>query len=518
MGKILLTIQHGNNLFSPPIKGEVTIEWERTGSPGKMKFTTVKSTTEDMSFLEGDAVCFYYDDKPVFMGYVFKKTRDREHHIEVTCYDQLRYLKNKYTYVFENKSASQIITALCKDFNLNVGTMDNTGYTIPAIAEDNKSALDIILDVVEETLMNTKKMFVVYDDFGKITLKNCANMVSDVVIMDTTAENFDYTSSIDNETYNNIVLYYKTDDNQVQVYTAYSPTTIQKWGKLRYFEEVDTPTNGQNKAEQLLRLYNRKTRELKVSGAFGDSAIRGGTLIPVKLNLGDVVTSNYMLVDKVTHTFDNDVHLMDLTLQGYWDDGEYDVKSETIGTIVKKVEASTENTKNTGNTGNTPKDKTSSMANAIVQSIKSGLSMVGGESPQVDNSKQVTISFSASNFQHEVFKSGGFVFSISAPYAYVGGSKKYESRLTEIKFYKTKTGTTTLISNQPSIKVKQGSIVKLYAIGDSHYNLTINTRATEKKTEYQSGKVHEYCWTITVDNDKVVTITPNYVPKTNLMV
>ena len=320
MAKMLLTIQHNNKLFSPPVEEGVEIEWERTGSPGKLTFTTVKVNNADMSFSEGDAVCFYYDDKPMFMGYVFTKSRDKEHRIKVTCYDQLRYLKNKYSYVFENKTASQIIKALCDDFNLHIGDLDDTGYTLPSIAEENKSAFDIILTVLEETLVNTGNMFVLYDDFGKLTVKNCANMVSNVLIFEDSAENFDYSTSIDDETYNSIVLYYKDKDEKIQLFTASSPNTIAQWGTLRYFEEVQKPAIGQHKADSLLKLYNRKTRELKVSGAFGSPSVRAGTLLPVKLNLGDIITNNYMLVEKVTHKFNNDEYTMDLTLEGAWDE------------------------------------------------------------------------------------------------------------------------------------------------------------------------------------------------------
>lgn len=318
MANMLLTIQHNGAVFSPPVKSGVQIEWERTGSPGKLTFTTPK--VEGMSFQEGDPVCFYYDDKLVFMGYVFTKKRSREQHIEVTCYDQIRYLKNKYTYVFEKKTASQIITALCNDFNLHLGTIEYTPYVIPAIVEENIAVLDIVLDVLEETLLNTGKMFVFYDDAGKLTVKNCENMVSSTLIMEDTAENFDYSTSINDETYNSIILYYKGDDEAIQLFTASDPSTAKQWGTLRYFEEVKTPTIGQNKADALLKLYNKKTRELKVTGAFGDISVRGGTLIPVKLYLGDISTNNYMLVEKVTHIFENDHHTMDLTLEGEWAD------------------------------------------------------------------------------------------------------------------------------------------------------------------------------------------------------
>ena len=319
MADMLLTIQHNDKVFSPPIKDSVKIEWERTGSPGKLTFTTIKTDMVSMSFQEGDPVCFYYDGKPIFQGYVFTKKRDREHHIEVTCYDQIRYLKNKYTYVFENKTATQIVKALCADFNLQTGSMDNTSYVIPAIVEENKAALDIILDVLEETLVNTGNMFVLYDDFGKLQLKDVSNMVSTTLIMEDTAENFDYKSSIDDETYNSVILYYKGDNETIKIFTAQSQPSIQQWGTLRYFEEVKSPTNAQNKANALLKLYNKKTREFKITGAFGSTDVRGGTLIPVQLDLGETKVNNYMLVEKVTHKFDKDHYTMDLTLEGAWE-------------------------------------------------------------------------------------------------------------------------------------------------------------------------------------------------------
>lgn len=119
--------------------------------------------------------------------------------------------------------------------------------------------------------------------------------------------------------------YYQTSAEEMkneppQVFTAQSQEKENKWGKLRYFEEISDPSIGQAKAKMLLELYARRTRELKVSDAFGDKTVRAGTLIPVFLNLGDVETSNYMLVDKVTHKFSKDSYTMDLTLQGAWDD------------------------------------------------------------------------------------------------------------------------------------------------------------------------------------------------------
>lgn len=347
MATMRLTIQHDSQVYEPPVEESVKIEWERVGSPGKLTFTTIKC--DGLNFAEGDAVCFYYDDKQLFKGYVFTKKRDKEHHIKVTCYDQVRYLKNKYTYGFEKQTATQIIQSLCKDFNLNTGTMDNTQYVIPSLLEENISAIDIISTALEETLLNTGNMFVLYDDFGKLTVKNVSEMKSSTLIYEDSAENFDYSSSIDDETYDSIVLYYKNEDNSMKVFNAYSPSKISEWGTLRYFEEVKNPSIGKNKANNLLNLYCRKTRELKISGAFGDVEVRGGTLIPVKLNLGDIETNNYMLVDKVTHIFDYDHYTMDLTVSGSWEQDNYTVGYQEEG----EVKESTKDTVSTNDSSNT---------------------------------------------------------------------------------------------------------------------------------------------------------------------
>ena len=318
MAEILLTIQHDNVVFSPPVKEDIQIEWERTGTPGKLTFTTVD--LESNKFTEGDAVCFYYGETKMFMGYVFTKSRSRDNTIKVTCYDQLRYLKNKFSYVFQNKTASEIIRSMCNDFNLNIGTIENTNYVLKSVAEENTAVIDIILNALQDTLVNNGEMFVIYDDFGKITVKNTLNMLSNVLICDETAEDFDYSSSIDSDVYNEIVLVYKEENNVLTPYTASSKENISKWGTLRYFETIQNKTNAQTKANQLLRLYNKKKRELKIKGAFGSPTVRGGTLIPVRLNLGDVQTNHYMLVDKVTHKFNLDHYTMDLTVSGDWGD------------------------------------------------------------------------------------------------------------------------------------------------------------------------------------------------------
>ena len=150
------------------------------------------------------------------------------------------------------------------------------------------------------TIRNRKEMYVLYDDFGKLCLKNLERMKVGLVIDEETGENFDYESSIDSDTYNQIKLTYDNSDT----------------GKREVYMAIDKKTNGAVKARALLDLYNQKTRSLEIKNALGDIRVRGGSLIIVNLNLGDVKLQNFMLVEKAKHTFKNGEHFMDLTLRG----------------------------------------------------------------------------------------------------------------------------------------------------------------------------------------------------------
>lgn len=313
--KVEFLIQHGDKLFIPAVEEGFTWSTDRKGSPGQLNFTVIKDDILD--FTEGDAVRLRIDDTDVFYGFVFSKKRTKNNTISVTAYDQLRYLKNKDTYVYENKTADEVIQMIATDFQLQTGVLENTGFKIASRVEENTSLFDIIQNALDVTLENKNEMYVLYDDFGKITLKNIANMQLNVLIDEETAEDFDYTSSIDNNTYNKVKLTYDNDKTGTrEVYIAQHGENINKWGILQHFETLKEGENGQAKADALLSLYNRKTRNLSIKNAFGDIRVRAGSLIPIILNLGDVKVQNMMLVEKCKHEFKDDLHLMTLTLRG----------------------------------------------------------------------------------------------------------------------------------------------------------------------------------------------------------
>lgn len=310
-----LLIQHGSKVYQPIVTGEIQWQTERKGKAGSLTFKVVKDST--INFTEGDAVRLKADGNNVFYGFVFQKKRDKEGIITVTAYDQLRYLKNKDTYVYSNKTASEVVQMLAKDFNLQCGTLEDTKFKIESRVEDNQTLFDIIQNALDLTLQNKKEMYVLYDDFGKLTLKNIGNMKVGILIDEDTGENFDYSSSIDGETYNKIKLVYENEESgKREIYIAQDSSHINQWGVLQYFETIDEKTNGKAKADALLSLYNQKTRKLTIKGAFGDVRVKAGTLVAVSLNLGDIVANSFLLVEQAKHSFSESFYTMDLTLRG----------------------------------------------------------------------------------------------------------------------------------------------------------------------------------------------------------
>lgn len=312
-----LIIQHGNTIYIPPVVEGVTISWERKGQPGKLTFEVVK--TSGVEFEEGDACRFSVDGTPVFYGFIFEKSRKGKEAniIKCTVYDQLYYLKNKDTYVYENKTAGDLIRMIAEDFQLNVGELEDTGYTIASRVEDNQTLMDIIQNALDETLDASKEMYVLYDDAGKMTLKNLGNMKINMLIDEDTAGDYDYKSSIASDTYNRIKLVYENKDTgKREVYIAQDGSHLNQWGVLQYYQTIDNPANAKTMADSLLELYNTKTRTLSLQDVLGDVRVRGGTLLVVMLGLGDINLSGYLLVETAKHTFKEGMHLMELKMRG----------------------------------------------------------------------------------------------------------------------------------------------------------------------------------------------------------
>lgn len=296
-------------------KNTTTVSWstDRTGSPGTLKFTIIKAG--DLDFSEGDVVRFSVDGQMQFYGWVFTISQDRWGVTEVTCYDRLRYLKANASYAFYGQTAGDMIRQIAADLQVDVGAVADTGYAIPSFVKEDETCLDIIGDAVQQTLLNTGKIFVFYDDGNGVALQEAGSMVSSVVIGDQSLlTDYTYQTDIDEQTYNSIKLARSNEDTgRADVFVAQDSANISRWGLLQLYQTVDGDVNDAQvkaQAQASLEYYNKAMRTLKIS-SLGVPGLRAGQMVLVKIPGLDGDLNQYVLLEKVTHTWENDTHTME---------------------------------------------------------------------------------------------------------------------------------------------------------------------------------------------------------------
>jgi len=313
----LLLQNNGGKAFElSQITSKVVFTTSRVGTPGKLSISLI--SPNNLDFQEGNSVRFSVDGNLVFYGFIFSRTKDRWGVREVTAYDQIRYLKTNWTYYFEGKTAGQIIQEIARQYTLTVGTIENTGYAIPHLIQENKSCLDTIAKAIEHTIHNTGKIYVFYDEGGKLTLKSAENMMIPVVLgSKSLLTEYTFKGDIDSETYNQIVLVRPNKDTGfASMKLVRDDKTVAKWGMLQKYDVVNEQMNDAQMAQQantMLKYYNRALRTLS-GECVGDPKIikmRAGNMIMLNIpDLDDISLSNFVLLDKVTHTYESENHTM----------------------------------------------------------------------------------------------------------------------------------------------------------------------------------------------------------------
>lgn len=273
----------------------------RVGSPAQLSLTLIADPAIEIT--EGGIVTLTENGTGLFYGYVFKYSRNESEEISVTAYDQMRYLKNKDTYVFTGQTADEITTQICADFGIKVGALEPTGYVIPSMVEDGQTPFDIILGALDLTLVNTGKMYYLWDDFGSLRISDVAASAIGLTLGDgSLATGYTYQSDIDSDTANKVKLVRDNKETgKRDVWVVMDSSTQKRWGILQHYDKVAEELNSaqvEAMADSLLELKNRPKKSLSISG-LSDLSIRAGRSILV--SIADVGVSGWYIVDECTH-------------------------------------------------------------------------------------------------------------------------------------------------------------------------------------------------------------------------
>lgn len=274
---------------------------QRVGAPAQLDLTVVSDAA--VTYTEGGIITVTEGGAGVFYGYIFKLSYSDKETVSITAYDQMRYLKNKDTYVFKGKRADEILTQIAADFKIKLGALENTGYVIPQMIEDGQTLFDIILKALDYTLINTARMFYLWDDFGSLRISDVSKSVIALVVGDNSlATGYTYSSEIDSDTANRIKLVYdnKTSGKR-ELYVVQDGANINRWGILQHYAKVDeglNPAQIEAQADQLLLIKNRPKKAFDIEG-LSDLSIRAGR--GIKVEISDIGINGWYIVEEASH-------------------------------------------------------------------------------------------------------------------------------------------------------------------------------------------------------------------------
>lgn len=311
---IKVTLTHSGTTYIPKCEGEITVEWTRFGTPGKMSLTVLKD--DALQFEEGDCIRMTVDGKNFFFGFIFTYKRKDADLWQLTVYDVLRYLKSDDIFKMPKQTYTKALKKVLKRYGLTAGTIKNTKYVRKA-----KVFNGCVMDMLEKYRKDTKKSkgvnYILYADFNKVCLKAQSDMKTTYVMDATVMENYSYSSSIDEKVYT-VVKLYKGSGKKTKVYSKTNTSAKKKYGRLTYCEatKLKSKSKIKKKLKTIAGDYDSPRKKLTLLNVFGLTDIRAGSGVTVKLTDVGMTLNKNMTVDSVVHRFSEGRHTMDLNVIG----------------------------------------------------------------------------------------------------------------------------------------------------------------------------------------------------------
>ncbi len=261
-----------------------------------------------LTLLNGDVIRLTDNDQKdgIFFGSSFKVSGDETEIIKLKVYDQLRRTKHKDIVVLENGTLKNLVQNMCSYLSLTPGTLEDSGFIIPTIADYEKTWLDHVTQAISDTLIGTQEMYCLRDEYGAVCLWNMRNLQMPLVLGDESlVTGYSWEKSIDEDFYNRVKVVWKNESSgQMEVAVATDQEGINRYGLLQYLESsqsgVDNAAKAQERANNLLKLYNHEKETLKLE-CVGDLRVRAGNSIYG--SIADIGLDRRLIVKKVIHKF-----------------------------------------------------------------------------------------------------------------------------------------------------------------------------------------------------------------------
>lgn len=304
---------------------DISYKTERTPSAGVLT-GTVPNIGDNRPPL-GATCRFRVDGYTVFIGYVFQEGLSSWNEMNFTAYDCIRYLKNPFSmYYYQDYQPRTVIEDMCYRYQIKIGSLVDIPSTGYALTVDNESCLDVIAKLVENATIITGEVLVFFSENDKVYLMKAKDMISDVLVGEKSlATDYNFTSSIDDDTFNEIALYRESQTVGGRAFVdAKDEANVTRWGPLCMMESCDdamTNAKMHDKARKLLEMKDRPFKSMSIE-ALGVLGLRAGMMITIHFpTLKDSVSrKQQVLIDSIEHKFADGQHTMSMEVRTFWRD------------------------------------------------------------------------------------------------------------------------------------------------------------------------------------------------------
>ena len=309
-----LLIYDGKNWLRPQVLSGLRLQ-RAANAAAVLDFVVVKNGM--LNFLEGAPVRLRLDGQTVFVGRVFSKRRRQPELIQVRAYDQLRYLQNRDCCMLRDFTPGDLLRRICSENNMQLGKVADCELRLAAHSFDNRRYLDMLAEVLAEVWQAKGRRYFVYDDCGAVCLQSCWDIRVNILLAADCIGGYEYATSIDEKTYNRVKVIYEDKRKGLRKeFVAEDGGKIADWGVLQLVSKnANAKQQTYSRAQELLQLYRQRQESLLVLQVPGNIMVRGGSMVGVRLNLGEQLVDCWALVKRAEHLIEQGNCLMNLSLE-----------------------------------------------------------------------------------------------------------------------------------------------------------------------------------------------------------